>query len=74
MKRLVLCVAVVVLACVGRARGAPILWSVADNGNGHYYELVYNKVSWPVAKTLAEKMIYQGLPGHLVTITSAEEE
>ncbi|HYW80446.1 MAG TPA: lectin-like protein [Thermoguttaceae bacterium] len=53
---------------------AAVQWAIEDGGNGHYYELVYDKVTWPVAKTLAEQMSYQGVSGHLVTITSSEEE
>ena len=46
-----------------------VLWST----NGHYYQVVQTSVSFNTAVSAAAAMTYQGLPGHLVTITSAEE-
>jgi hypothetical protein len=51
------------------AGGEPIQW----DGNGHWYELVEQVVSWPEAEGLAESRSWQGNPGYLATITSAEE-
>lgn len=53
---------------------APIQWTVADGGNGHWYEYmppVY--LNWDQAKAAAEASIWQGERGYLATITSAEE-
>jgi len=42
--------------------------------NGHYYEFVVtNSIWWANAKTTAEGLTHEGLPGHLATITSAAE-
>ena len=44
-------------------------------GNGHYYEVVdTEEVTWDVAKAHAEAKLFMGYYGHLVTITSAEEQ
>ena len=47
----------------------PIQWS----GNGHWYELVEDVVTWPEAEMLAEARSWNEKPGYLATITSAEE-
>ncbi len=73
MKRLVLCVAMLVLSGVGRATGAPVVWPVEDGGNGHYYELVAVQLSWSGAKLAAEQSLLGDVTGHLVTITSEQE-
>ncbi len=41
---------------------------------GSYYEFVADPMSWSAAKAAAELRSYQGLPGHLVAITSEPEE
>jgi hypothetical protein len=56
------------------ADAVPVYWS----DNGHYYELIlpedpYNTNDWFSAKADAEASVHAGLPGHLVTITSQEE-
>ena len=43
-------------------------------GNNHYYEAVAANISWPDARDAAAARSYQGLAGHLVTITSAAEQ
>ena len=43
------------------------------SGNGHYYEVVNETVTWTAAKTAAEASTLYGLTGYLVTITSAAE-
>jgi len=53
-------------------------WKVEDGGNGHYYALVFpsdpnNNYTWEAANQAASQMTYNGLPGHLATVTSAEE-
>lgn len=51
-------------------QGDPIQWSVADGGNGHWYEgiLASENLTWEEAKKAAEAM-----GGHLVTMTDLEE-
>ena len=49
---------------------SPILWS--DNGN--HYAFIPGKISWERAKMEAESLTFQGVPGHLVTITSRAED
>ncbi len=59
-----------VLATAGQVWAAPIQW--ADNE--HYYDLIPAwRISWPDAISAAETMTFEGLPGHLATITSAAE-
>ncbi|MEQ9400719.1 MAG: right-handed parallel beta-helix repeat-containing protein [Longimicrobiales bacterium] len=49
-------------------------WDPASGGNGHFYEWVPSgSVPWTTARTAAEARTAYGLPGHLVTITSAAE-
>ena len=52
----------------------PVEWSVADGGNGHYYEVVASGITWLDAKDSAEQRIHLGFTGYLTTITSADEQ
>lgn len=60
-----------VLATWLDAGATPIQWA----GNGHWYDAVAvpGNVNWVEANALASSSSYVGLSGHLVTITSAEE-
>jgi hypothetical protein len=51
----------------------PVEWPVAEGGNGHYYEARSQAVYWDGAQSAAAGLSWQGCPGHLATITSAEE-
>ena len=48
---------------------------IRDPESGHLYELVRGRVgvTWKQAREIAEARSYQGIAGHLVTITSAAE-
>lgn len=46
---------------------------VFNPANGHYYEFVPAVINWNSAKIAASELSYQGLQGHLATITSVEE-
>jgi len=63
----------VTLLLSGSAVAAPIQWKAANGGNGHYYEFVPVNLSWADAKTAAEALSFQGMQGHLITITSQAE-
>jgi len=55
----------------GVASAVPVQWGV----NGHYYEVVDFKdtINWDEANRDAQTREHNGLSGHLVTLTSAEE-
>jgi len=57
------------VASVTPVFAAPVL----NPANGHHYELISTILSWTDAKSEAEASIFQGVNGHLVTITSADE-
>jgi len=46
---------------------------VYNPDNEHYYDAIAGNINWNDAKIAAEQLIYNGLYGHLVTITSADE-
>lgn len=54
----------------------PIEWPEAEGGNGHCYQLVIEKqpISWHEAARAAMNLHFRGMPGHLVTLSSAEED
>ncbi|GAB4040008.1 MAG: hypothetical protein Fur0014_10170 [Rubrivivax sp.] len=59
------------LAAFGGAAAvaAPVQWTIASGGNGHWYEAVAaSSITWEQAKAAAE-----AAGGHLATITSAGE-
>jgi hypothetical protein len=46
-----------------------------EGPNGHYYEVVLQpSVSWEQAKAAAEQSTFNGVHGHLATVTSVEED
>jgi len=57
------------------AGAAPIQWTVASGGNGHYYEGIYDaaSITWDNAKLTAAASTYLGQTGYLATITSSAE-
>jgi hypothetical protein len=68
MKKHVALMILTLLFAVGTANAVPVLF------NGHYYENITNSgMTWDEANTAANAMTYNGMQGHLVTITSREE-
>jgi PEP-CTERM motif len=57
------------LILVPMARATPVQW----NGNGHYYDFIQDNVSWFFATGFSSTITFQGVEGHLATITSAAE-
>lgn len=53
----------------GSASAVPVY----NAANGHYYEVVAGSYDWHSARDLAAAASYNGLQGHLATLTSAEE-
>lgn len=54
---------------LAHANGGP----VQNSDNGHYYEPVTGAISWQDARDAAAGSVFNGCPGHLVTITSQAE-
>ncbi len=65
-------VALGVAGSAQQAATAPIEWSVADGGNGHFYEQVQQNLTWQESRDAAELLTYNGLQGYMVTITSSD--
>lgn len=55
------------------AEAAPVLWSLASGGNGHYYEALYDYGSFDSDRAVALSSTFMGMKGYLATITSAAE-
>lgn len=52
----------------------PVQWAVEDGGNGHWYEFVLDwSLDHEAAQSAAAETVFNGVSGHLVTITSPEE-
>jgi hypothetical protein len=49
---------------------AAVFWS----GNGNHYDFVAGQITWESAKAAAESLTFNGVSGHLVTITSSAED
>jgi len=63
-----------VVAMLGVASVTPVFAvPVLNPANGHHYELISTILSWTDAKSAAEASVFEGVNGHLVTITSASE-
>jgi hypothetical protein len=51
----------------------PTQWSSASGGNDHWYELIPTPATWEQANALASASSWNGVAGHLATLTSAAE-
>lgn len=74
-QKLVVLVGIIVFANGSAADAGPILWNV----NGHYYDLILpsdvsGSYTWFEANNAAQALTFMGSTGHLVTVTSAEED
>jgi hypothetical protein len=54
----------------------PVRWASEDGGNDHFYELIVRRspVTWHAAAAEAMRRYHHGLPGHLVSVTSSDED
>jgi hypothetical protein len=55
------------------AMSAPVQWTIASGGNGHWYEYVSTPSYWSNARAAALGSTWMGMSGYLVTLTSAAE-
>ena len=63
-----------IFSIVGMAGAAPVQWNSADGGNNHWYDVISGMTTWDAANTAAQTMTYDGMQGHLATLTSIEED
>lgn len=54
-------------------QAAPVLWSTASGGNGHYYEYISTPLTWQDAKVAAEGRVFNTLQGYLATVIDQAE-
>jgi hypothetical protein len=73
MKLKALTLAAMLAAAATSVQAAPVQWTTASGGNGHWYEFVGVRVTWQQAFAAANATSFMGMPGYLATITSAEE-
>ena len=57
----------------GKVEAVILQWEIGDGGNGRYYELVEESLNWEAARDAAAARSFLGSVGHLLTITSQEE-
>ncbi|BCW97388.1 MAG: hypothetical protein KatS3mg024_0215 [Armatimonadota bacterium] len=60
-------------SAVGVSDGLYVALPVLNPGNGHYYQYVPGWLSWEDAAAEAAGLEYEGLSGHLATVTSQSE-
>ena len=60
---------VLVMVLIGISNATPVEWSVSSGGNGHFYEVISEALTWTDARDAA---ISAG--GYLATITSEAED
>ncbi|MCD6249886.1 MAG: T9SS type A sorting domain-containing protein [candidate division Zixibacteria bacterium] len=48
-------------------------WPESEGGNGHWYALLLGPSTWSEANRYAATLLKDGMPGHLATATSMEE-
>ncbi|MEX2124360.1 MAG: hypothetical protein WD795_10755 [Woeseia sp.] len=67
----------IVLACAfmpATLLAAPVYGPIDEFDGRHYQVVVHNGVSWASAKTAAEAQTFEGVAGHLATLTSEAED
>jgi hypothetical protein len=67
----------IILACASvpaTLPAAPVYGPIEEFDGRHYQVVVDNGVSWATAKTAAEAQNFEGVPGHLATLTSEAED
>lgn len=74
-----LCRAALFAAMCGSLAAAPIQWTTASGGNGHWYDYVpapsiFSPVGFDAARSAALASTHMGMTGYLATITSAGEQ
>ena len=74
MKLRILVASCVAMAAAAPALAAPVQWTVASGGNGHYYDFVSGSFAWGDARTVANSSSHLGQQGYLATVTSAGEQ
>ncbi len=77
MKKLLSLSLLAMVTTVGQttAQAVPVLWSSAVGGNDHYYEIIRSPaITWDEANAAANAATYNGLQGHLATVTSQGEQ
>jgi hypothetical protein len=67
--------ALVLFVLFGAARGVRAGSPLYNPANGHWYQEIAAEggINWADARAAAETLTHEGLPGHLATVTSAEE-
>lgn len=66
-------IGVMLSGLVGTAESAPMQWSSAVGGNGHWYEAIQYSGTWDMAHADAQTKYFNSVQGHLATLTSLEE-
>lgn len=73
------CRAALFAAMCGSLAAAPIQWTTASGGNGHWYDYVpapsiFSPVGFDASRSAALASTHMGMTGYLATITSAGEQ
>lgn len=71
--RKLLTTALLAAGLIAQANAAPVQWTVASGGNGHWYEFIGTNVTWSGAFTAAQGMSFMGMTGYLATAVDADE-
>jgi expansin (peptidoglycan-binding protein) len=73
MKLTTLAAAMMLGIAATSVQAAPIQWTTASGGNGHWYEFISTGATWQSAFAAANASTYMGMQGYLATITSEAE-
>lgn len=71
--RKLLSTALLAAGLITQANAAPVQWTIASGGNGHWYEFIDSNVTWSAALTSAQGMSFMGMTGYLATAVDANE-
>jgi hypothetical protein len=54
-------------------QASPVQWTVAQGGNGSYFDWVPGYLTWTQADAAASQLTFDGIHGYLATVTSQQE-
>ncbi|MFC1862903.1 PEP-CTERM sorting domain-containing protein [Thermodesulfobacteriota bacterium] len=73
MKKSMVILFAIVFLSSGIASAIPIQWESTIGGNDNWYDVVFYSGTWDEARLNSEQQSWNDITGHLVTLTSAEE-
>jgi len=74
LQPVIICTVSFIFGQIPLSSATPIQWQASNGGNDHWYDWIQTSLNWTDSREHAETQYFEGIQGHLVSITSAEED